>query len=80
MWVAVPWRGRGVGDLLVRAVIGWANDDGATRIGLWVPADNDRACNFYQRKGFRATGRRASYPGDRGRFICEMTLAIRRIR
>jgi len=39
---------------MMQLVIGWASDEGATRIGLWVPADNDRACHFCQRRVYAA--------------------------
>jgi GNAT superfamily N-acetyltransferase len=74
MWVAPPWRGRGVAAMLAGAVIAWARSEGATRIGLWVPADNARARRFYEHQGFRATGRSRPFPGDAGRSISEMFL------
>jgi GNAT superfamily N-acetyltransferase len=76
MWVAPPWRGRGVAPMLAAAVIGWARSQGCTRLGLWVPSDNARARAFYERQGFRPTGRARPFPGDAGRSITEMHLGL----
>lgn len=76
MWVAPPWRGRGVAALLANAVIAWARSDGAATVGLWVPADHPRAHRFYERVGFRATGLRRPFPGDPERSISEMSLDL----
>jgi GNAT superfamily N-acetyltransferase len=76
MWVAPPWRGRGVAASLVAAVVGWSTGEGAAQIGLWVPEDHARALHFYQRQGFRATGLRRPFPGAPGRFICQMSLTL----
>jgi ribosomal protein S18 acetylase RimI-like enzyme len=58
MWVSPAARGRGVADDLVAAVCGCARADGAKRLTLWVTDVNARAQAFYQRLGFRSTGRR----------------------
>jgi len=76
MWVAPAWRGRGVASMLAGAVITWARSQGARRLGLWVPADGARACRFYEKQGFRATGRSRQFPGRPGRFIEEMLLDL----
>jgi GNAT superfamily N-acetyltransferase len=56
MWVDPDWRGRGVADVLVRAVLGWARRAGYPAILLWVTVDNLPAQRLYARHGFRATG------------------------
>ena len=76
MWVAPPWRGRGVAAMLTGAVIAWARAEGSARVGLWVPADSARARRFSERQGFRATGRSRPFPNDAGRFIDEMLLDL----
>ncbi len=76
MWVAPPWRGRGVAVRLADAVIDWARQEGAARIGLWAPADDPRACRFYERQGFRPTGQTRPFPGHPGRSIAEMRLDL----
>jgi GNAT superfamily N-acetyltransferase len=57
MWVAERWRGTGVGDALLSAVIDWAVSEAAAALCLGVAEGNDRARRFYERAGFRATGR-----------------------
>ena len=78
MWVTPLWRGRGVATALAGAVIAWARSEGCARIGLWVPADNPRARQFYQRQGFRATGQARPFPDDATRVIDEMVLELDR--
>ena len=56
MWVHPRWRGRGVGDLLVDAVIGWAAGRSYRAVTLWVSVGNDRAETLYARHGFAPTG------------------------
>jgi GNAT superfamily N-acetyltransferase len=76
MWVAPPWRGAGAAPMLAGAVIAWARSEGAARLMLWVPADHPRARAFYERQGFRATGRSRPFPGSGARSICEMSLDL----
>jgi GNAT superfamily N-acetyltransferase len=78
MWVTPQWRGRGVAGMLVAAVAAWSRSGNAVRVGLWVPDDNARARRFYEREGFRVTGKRRSFPGDPDRYISEMSLALAR--
>lgn len=57
MWVAPAWRRRGVGRLLVEAVIAWAIAETRYQdIDLWVAADNPGAEALYARQGFVRTG------------------------
>jgi ribosomal protein S18 acetylase RimI-like enzyme len=58
MWVSPQARGSGTADDLVAAVSTRARADGARRLTLWVTDVNTRARAFYQRMGFRSTGRR----------------------
>lgn len=58
MWVRPQARGLGIADELVAAVIACARADGAQRLTLWVTDVNARAMAFYQRMGFRSSGRR----------------------
>jgi len=76
MWVAAPWRGRGAAAMLATTVAGWAREQGARRLTLWVPADSPRAQRFYARQGFRMAGRSRSFPGRPGRFVLEMVLDL----
>jgi len=76
MWVSPSARGRGAGDALVRAVVGWARDQGFTAVGLWVATGNDRAESLYLRHGFARTGevKRILAGSDRMEFA--MTLRL----
>ncbi len=56
LWVDPAWRGQGVGDLLVEAVLDWARSQGYREVHLWVAADNVPATRLYARHGFRPTG------------------------
>lgn len=66
MTVAVaPWaQGRGVGGVLVRALVGAASQAGAAQLVLEVRADNAAAQRVYARHGFeRIAVRRGYYDG-----------------
>ncbi|GAA2144924.1 GNAT family N-acetyltransferase [Actinomadura napierensis] len=56
MWVAPAARGRGVGDLLVRAALDWTAEHGLPELRLWVVEGNRRAERLYSRHGFARTG------------------------
>lgn len=56
MWVAPEARGRGVGDALVQAVVGWATEVGARRLVLGVRQANAQAIALYRRHGFDDLG------------------------
>lgn len=57
MWVSPPYRGLGVADALVDAVVEWARSEGATTLSLWATEHAQRARAFYVRLGFVPTGR-----------------------
>lgn len=57
MWVNPALRGSGAGDALVAAVLSWAHSQGAASVRLQVIQGNERARHFYERVGFRYTGR-----------------------
>ncbi len=65
MWVAPAWRGHGVGDRLVEAVLTWAAGGGFIGLGLWVAKGNARAERLYARHGFAPTGRMQPMGGER---------------
>jgi ribosomal protein S18 acetylase RimI-like enzyme len=56
VWVSPEARGRGVGDRLIAAVEGWAQDCGAQALRLAVIPGNEPAITLYQRNGFLVTG------------------------
>ncbi len=54
MWVAPEVRGQKIGEQIVRAVIEWAREGGATKLEAWV-SENNPARFFYQKVGFEET-------------------------
>lgn len=55
MWVDPHWRGQGVGDHLVKAVLKWAGGTGCEGVRLWVADGNRQAERLYSRNEFRRT-------------------------
>ena len=57
--VAKPWRGVGVGSVLIERLLAWAREHPEIeRVGLDVFATNARAHALYRRFGFEEEGRR----------------------
>jgi len=65
MWVAPAARGKGVGDALIDAVVGWARSQGLAQLLLDVGDDNGPAIALYARKGFEPNGKTSSLPAPR---------------
>ena len=57
-------RRRGIGSALVRTILAWAHESGATELWLEVRHSNERAIRLYQRCGFIIEGRRPGYYVD----------------
>jgi len=57
-------RRHGVGSLLLRAVLAWADANAARRLVLEVRAGNAAALALYQRSGLWIEGRRPKYYAD----------------
>jgi ribosomal protein S18 acetylase RimI-like enzyme len=76
MWTAPAHRRRGVGRLLVNAVLDWARGKKVQTLLLMVTSKNDSATRFYERLGFAMTGRTEPYPNDPGVLEYEMSLDI----
>jgi ribosomal protein S18 acetylase RimI-like enzyme len=76
MWVAACFRGQGVGDALMDAVIAWARAEHLDELILDVGADNASAISLYSRKGFRCTGETGALPPPR-EHIGEQRMALR---
>jgi ribosomal protein S18 acetylase RimI-like enzyme len=64
MWTAPTHRQRGVGRQLVNDVLNWARGRNARILQLMVTSNNETAMRFYERLGFRRTGRTEPYPND----------------
>jgi ribosomal protein S18 acetylase RimI-like enzyme len=62
MWVAPFARGRGVGDALVDAVLGWEIEQ-TSQVVLCIMEGNDRATALYRRHGFVDAGRAGDATG-----------------
>ncbi len=64
--VAPEERGRGVGKLLLDAVLAEARERGLRRVTLEVAADNAPGIRLYRSAGFSIVGRRRRYYRDGG--------------
>jgi GNAT superfamily N-acetyltransferase len=53
--VSKPYRGRGLGSLLVKHVLEWAKENGLARVTLLADQDNQAALDFYNKLGFDAS-------------------------
>lgn len=71
MWVHPALRGSGAADVLVAEHLAWARSVRAARVRLDVMADNVRARRFYERHGYRITGRQKIHDAD-GRVELQM--------
>jgi len=58
MGVVPEWRGRGIGERLIRRVIEASRTFGLSRVELAVRDDNSRAMALYRKVGFEVEGRR----------------------
>jgi ribosomal protein S18 acetylase RimI-like enzyme len=79
VYITPDARGRaaGVTDMLLDAIVAWARDrPEATAIRLEVHEDNPRARAYYERRGFRLTGRSVPYALDRSQRDLEMELPL----
>jgi ribosomal protein S18 acetylase RimI-like enzyme len=56
MGLLQPYRGRGLGSALLRAVLGQAQLEGLSRIELEVYTSNQPAITLYERFGFEREG------------------------
>jgi ribosomal-protein-alanine N-acetyltransferase len=71
------WRGRGVGERLLAAMLERALDLGAVLSTLEVRVSNERAQNLYRKHGFEVVGRRKRYYRDNGEDALLMTVEFR---
>lgn len=56
MWVDPRFRKRGIGDLLIKRILEWAQENDYSECRLWVTEVNAAAQRLYKRNGFRRTG------------------------
>jgi GNAT superfamily N-acetyltransferase len=72
--VSPRFRGTGVANLLVLAVLNWARAEGFGSVHLWVAAENRAAERLYARHRFTRTG--ATQPVIAGRpERCEVAMS-----
>lgn len=76
MWVDPGFRRAGVGRLLIDSVVDWARGRGMRGLKLMVTSVNHGAIAFYERNGFRMSGKTGPYPNDPAITEYEMTLAV----
>lgn len=76
MWTAPKHRQRGIGRLLVDAVLHWARGRDTRVLQLMVTSINQPAIRFYERLGFTRTGRTQPYPNDPAVIEYEMSRII----
>jgi ribosomal protein S18 acetylase RimI-like enzyme len=76
MWTAPTHRRRGVGRLLVNAVLDWAKQREVKTLLLMVTSTNDSAARFYERLGFTMTGRTEPYTNDPAMLEHEMAKSV----
>jgi len=78
MWVEAAYRGSGVAEQLVDAVLDWARDEAQAQVvGLWVTRGNGRAQRFYEREGFVETGDVQPLPSDPCKDEVRMVFGLR---
>lgn len=76
MWVDPGSRRAGVGQALIQALIVWARGRQLGELRLTVTSVNKGAMSFYERLGFRRTGKTEPYPNDPAIVEYEMALAL----
>jgi ribosomal protein S18 acetylase RimI-like enzyme len=76
MWVAGHARGTGVADALVTEVLDDARSRRLARVTLDVAERNGRARAFYERMGFRPTGREGVLAHDASVVELEMACPL----
>lgn len=72
--VAPPWRGRGLGELLLVNALDLARQLGASAVFLEVRLSNDQARRLYEKYGFAVSRVRKGYYSDNGEDALEMVV------
>jgi GNAT superfamily N-acetyltransferase len=73
MFVRPQARGRGVGEALIDAVIGWGRALDVNSVSLWVTETNKPALSLYERCGFTVTAERQPLPSNPA--LCEIRMS-----
>ena len=76
MWVDSAWRRTGVGAALIEGLRLWAASRKMRELKLMVTSVNDNAIRFYERLGFRMSGKTGPYPNDPAITEYEMLLPL----
>ena len=76
MWVDPAWRRAGVGTALIGALKAWASARHFRELVLMVTHVNMGAISFYERLGFRRSGKTEPYPNDPAITEYEMLLPL----
>lgn len=76
VWVDPVLRGTDVADRLLSATVDWGRGTGADRMLLWVWTANARARRFYERNGWRPTGRTIAHVLDASHTESEYELPL----
>jgi RimJ/RimL family protein N-acetyltransferase len=74
--ILAPYRGIGLGELLLRACLEWAREVGIRKVRLGVFASNERAIALYRKVGFREEGRLRREVVLDGRPVDEVLMAL----
>lgn len=75
--VRQEWRGQGIGEALMAAVIAWAKQTGlVSRIELQVYARNEPAIRLYRKFGFEVEGRRRRVIFQDGEYLDDLVMAM----
>lgn len=75
MALDAPFRGRGIGEGLLRMAHRWAIDHGVQKMAISVFATNVGAIRLYQRLGYHEEGRRSDQFRIQGQSVDEVWLA-----
>jgi RimJ/RimL family protein N-acetyltransferase len=75
--IALPWRGKGVGNSLMVEAVSWARANPVLkRIELNVYARNAAGIHLYKKHGFEIEGRRRSAIYQGGEYLDDLIMAV----
>jgi GNAT superfamily N-acetyltransferase len=77
MWVAPEYRGMGVGQMLLQAVIAWAREANAHQLALGVTCGDTPAMRLYTHAGFKPVGQPQALRPDSDLLGQQMVLVLR---